>query len=142
MISVDISVLYQVVIFLVLWLVLSKLVFRPYITLLEDRERRTSGTSEDASELEEQAGRLKAMYEAKITEARNAAIAVRDAIIQEARRERERVLQAAREEAAVKLDRVRREVQTQMERERALLAAEANNIAQEMASKILGRRVG
>jgi len=142
MISLDYSTLYQIVIFLVLWPILTKLLFRPYLDLLEERERKTSGARHDTSELEREGARLRAEYEEKIRQARSAGVAARDAIIQEGRRERERLLQSAREEAALKLERVRREVQSQLERERSLMAGEVAVVAQEMASKVLGRRFG
>jgi F-type H+-transporting ATPase subunit b len=142
MISLDISILYQIVIFLVLWLILSKVLFRPYLDLLEEREHQTSGTRHETNELERDGARLKAEYDEKINQARSAGTAARDAIIQQARQERERLLQSAREEAARKLESVRRDVQSQLERERALMAAEVVGVAQEMASKVLGRRVG
>jgi F-type H+-transporting ATPase subunit b len=142
MISLDISVLYQIIIFLVLWLILSKVLFRPYLDLLEQRERRTSGARHDSSELEAEGARLKAQYEQKIAEGRAAGNSVKDAIVQEGRLEREKLLQQAREEAALTLGRARREVQMQLERERALLAAQVTEVASDMASKVLGRRVG
>jgi len=142
MISLDISILYQIVIFLVVWLMLSKVLFRPYLDLLEERERKTSGTRHDTSQLEHEGARLKAEYEEKITQARRAGIAAKDAIIRDGRQERERLLQQAREEAARTLESVRRDVQSQLERERELAAAEVAGVAQDMVSKILGRRVG
>jgi F-type H+-transporting ATPase subunit b len=142
MISLDISILYQIIIFLVLWLILSKVLFRPYLDLLEERERKTTGTTFDTSELELEGARLKAEYEGKIAAAKSAGTAVKDAIVQEGRRERENLLQQARGEAAILISNERREIQSQLERERDLAAAEAGDIAQDMVSKILGRRVG
>jgi F-type H+-transporting ATPase subunit b len=142
MISLDISILYQIVIFLMLWLILSKVLFRPYVGLLDERERQTGGARHDTGELEREGSRLRAEYEEKINQARSAATAVKDAIIQEARQEREKLLHGAREEAARKLDGVRREVQRELEKERTILAAEAAAVAQDMASKVLGRKIG
>jgi F-type H+-transporting ATPase subunit b len=142
MISLDISILYQILIFVALWLILSRVVFRPYLGLLDDRERQTSGARHYTDDLAHEAARLKAEYDEKISQARSAAAAVKDAIIQEARQERERLLHSAREEAARKLDTVRREVQSQLEKDRTILTAQVAAIAQDMASKVLGRRVG
>ena len=142
MISLDISILYQIVIFLVLWLILSKVLFRPYLDLLDERERRTGGTRHDTIDLEQAGARLKAEYEDKISQARSAGSAAKDAIIQEGRQERERLLQQAREAAARTLESARRDVQSQLERERDLAAAEVAGVAQDMVSKLLGRRVG
>jgi F-type H+-transporting ATPase subunit b len=142
MISLDISVVYQIIIFLLLWLALSKIVFRPYMNLLDERERRTTGAEHDSSELEHEGARLKAQYEEKIARARAAGTATKDAIVQEGRQERELMLQQARADAARTLESARREVQSQLESERQLLAAEVAEIARDMVSKVLGRRVG
>ena len=59
MISLDYSVVYQIVLFLVLWLILSKLLFRPYLGLLEERERKATGTEHDSTDLEHEGARLR-----------------------------------------------------------------------------------
>ncbi len=141
MISLDISILYQIVLFVVIWLVLSKVLFRPYLDLLEERERKTTGARHDSDELEHEGSRLKAEYEEKIAQAQNAGTAAKDNIVQVARQERERLLQQARAEAASILDSARRDVQVQLERERELAAAEVAAVAQDMVSKVLGRRI-
>jgi F-type H+-transporting ATPase subunit b len=142
MISLDISVLYQIIIFVLVWLALSKLLFRPYLNLLDERERRTTGAQHDSGDLEQQGAQLQAEYEEKIAQARAAGTAAKDAIVEEGRRERESQLQQARAEAARTLETARHEVQNQLERERQLLAAQVTEVAQDMVSKILGRRVG
>jgi F-type H+-transporting ATPase subunit b len=142
MISLDYSVVYQIVLFLVLWLILSKLLFRPYLGLLEEREHRTFGTQHDSTDLEHEGARLRAQYEEKIAQALADGYAAKEAILQEARQQRERVLNQAREEAMRMLEGVRREVESQIVKERQLAATEIRTIAQEMASKVLGRNVG
>jgi F-type H+-transporting ATPase subunit b len=141
MISLDYSVIYQIVLFLVLLIVLSKVLFRPYLILLEERERKTTGAQDDLGELEHEGARLRAQYEDKITQAQAAGYAAKEAILQEARQQREGVLTQARQEAVSILEGVRRELASQMQNERQLAAAEVRAIAQEMASKILGRNV-
>src|SRR3972149_5117614 len=68
MISLDISVVYQIVFFLVLWFVLSKVLFRPYLKLLEEREGKTAGAIHDTADLEREGARLKAQYEERIAQ--------------------------------------------------------------------------
>jgi F-type H+-transporting ATPase subunit b len=141
MISLDYSVVYQIVIFLVLWIILSKVLFRPYLNLLEQRERRTTGAQHDSTDLEHEGVRLRAQYEEKIAQAQAAGYAAKEAILQEARQQREKVLTQVREDAMRILEEVRRELASQVQRERQVVADEVRTIAQEMASKILGRNV-
>ena len=142
MISLDYSVVYQIVLFLVLWLILSKLLFRPYLGLLEERERKTIGTDHDSTDLEHEGARLRAQYEEKIAQAQADGYAAKEAILQQARQQREKLLNQAREEALAMLEGVRREVESQIQKERQLAATEIRTIAQEMASKVIGRSVG
>ena len=141
MISLDISVVYQIVFFLVLWFVLSKVLFRPYIKLLEEREAKTAGASHDAADLEREGARLKAQYEERIAQAQAGGGAAKEAILQEARQRREQVLSQARQEATATLEAARREVASQLAREQQLAATEVATVARQMASKILGRNV-
>lgn len=141
MISLDLSILYQIILFVALWLILNKILFQPYLRLLEERERRTIGAEHDSADLEHEGARLRAQYEEKIAQAQTAAYAAKDAILQEARQQREKILGEARAAAASKLEQARREISLALEKEKALAAAEAATVAGEMVSKVLGRKV-
>src|SRR4029077_18838542 len=97
MISLDYSVVYQIVLFLILWLILSKVLFRPYLGLLDERERRTIGTQHDSTDLEHEGARLRAQYEEKIAQAQADGYTAKEAILQQARQQRERVRHPVRE---------------------------------------------
>ena|SRR5262245_34267948 len=141
MISLDISILYQIILFIVLWLILSKILFQPYLRLLDERERKTTGAQHDSADLEHEGARLRAQYQEKITQAQATGYAAKDAILQDARQQREKVLAEARQQASQTLERVRGEIAAAMEQEKRLAAAEVATVAGEMASKVLGRRV-
>lgn len=141
MISLDISIVYQVILFVVLWLVLNKVLFQPYLKLLDERERRTSGAQHDSTELEHEGARLRAQYEEKIAQAQSVAAVEREAILQVAREEREKILGQARQDAEQTLAQRRQEIATALESERRLAAAEAATLAADIAGKVLGRRV-
>jgi F-type H+-transporting ATPase subunit b len=141
MISLDYSVVYQFVLFLLLWVILNRILFRPYLNLLEEREHKTTGAQHDSTDLEREGARLRAQYEEKIAQAQATGYAAKELIVQEARQQREKVLTQSREAATSMLEAVRQEVESQLQRERQLIAAEVQTLAHEMASKILGRDV-
>lgn len=141
MISLDISILYQIVLFIVLWLIVNKILFQPYLRLLEQREGRTTGAEHESADLEHEGSRLRAQYEEQISQAQIASYAAKEAIVQDGRQQREKILAEARQEAASQLDRVRREVALALERDQQLAALEAQAVAREMVSKVLGRPV-
>ena len=142
MIALDYTVLVQIVSFLFLWFLLTRLLFRPFVALLEERERRTDGIKAVAASLTAEAERLRAEYEGAIARARDEGAAVKESILQEARQGRERFLAEARGQAADRLAAVRDELQKELRRGRDLAAQEAEGIARQMAEKILGRKIG
>jgi F-type H+-transporting ATPase subunit b len=141
MISLDISILYQVILFVVLGLIVNKVLFQPYLKLLDERERKTTGSQHDSSELEQESARLLAQYEEKIAHAQSLAAAERERILQSAREQRERILSEARQEAEQTLAGRRQEIAAALVAERRLASAEAATIAADIASKVLGRKV-
>ena len=141
MIAVDYIVLIQVVAFLFFWFLLTRLLFRPFLGLLAERERRTEGVKAKAASLKEEGERLRKEYEYGISKARDEARAVKESIVQEGRQTRERLLTQAREEAARMLEAVREEIHKELQRGRELAQREADSIAQQMVEKILGRNV-
>jgi len=141
MINLDISIVYQIVLFLILWAILSKVLFKPYLGLLAEREHKTSGVQQDSGDLEREGQRLKSEYEDKIVQAQTVGYAAREAIVQEGRQQREKILSEGRDEAARMLEQIRKEIAETMDRERRFAAAEASHVAGAMVAKILGRSV-
>ena len=141
MISLDYSILLQMLLFVILWVILAKLLFQPYVSLLEERERRTEGAQEESSVLEEEGERLRVRYEESIAKARAAGAMAKEQILQAVREQREQLLNRAREEALEHLERTRRDIRNELSRQRETAAREAEIIAQDMVEKVLGRRV-
>lgn len=142
MIALDYTVVVQIIAFLILWYLLTRLLFRPFLDLLEERERRTEGVKAEADSFMAEAERLRAEYENRIGRARDEASALKEKIYQEALKTRENLLAQAREEAAQHFQRVREEIQKELEGGQELAAREGGVIAQQMAEKILARKVG
>ena len=142
MIHLDHSIVYQIVLFVVLWLILNKLLFQPYLRLLEEREHKTTGAQHDSVDLEHEGAKLKAQFDEQIAQGQAVGYAAKEAINQDARQQREKILGQARDEATRTLDQVRQEVAAAMEQEKRLAAAEVSAVAADMVHKVLGRRVG
>lgn len=141
MISLDISILYQALLFVALWLVLDKVLFRPYLQLLEEREYKTTGTQHDSADLEREGAELRTQYQEKIAQAQSAGYGAKATVVQAAHDEWEKIVGRAREEAANYLENTRREIAATLESERRLARVEAAAVASDMVSKALGRKV-
>ncbi len=141
MIELDYSLFIQIGLFLLLWVFLSRFVFRPFLRMLEQREQRTDGTLNDAQNLAEEAEQLKASYEQAIAKATEEGNAIKESIRHEAAQTREQLLAQARQETAHFLQTARTEIQVELEKGRATAVIEAEAIAQQMAEKILARKI-
>lgn len=143
MMAVDsiVTVLIQIVAFLALWFLLAKFLFKPFIALLEEREKRTEGLTAAAAALTVEVEKLRAEYESAIAKANEEGAAVKETILQEARRTRERLLAESRTQAAERLTAVREEIHKEINTGRELALQEAAAIARQMAEKVLGRKV-
>lgn len=135
------TVLVQIVAFLALWFFLSKILFKPFIALLEERENRTEGLKAAAALLVAEGERLRAEYESAIAKANEEGAAVKETILQEARQTRERLLAESRAQAAERMTAVREDIKKEMAKGRELALQEAAVIARQMAEKILERKV-
>jgi len=136
------TVLVQIVAFLALWFFLSKILFKPFIALLEERENRSEGLKAAAASLVAEGERLRADYESAIAKANEEGAAVKETLLQEARQTRERLLAESRAQAADRMTAVREDIKNEMAKSRALALQEAAVIARQMAEKVLGRMVG
>ena len=142
MIKLDYTFVVQIVLFLALLFLLRRLLFAPFLALLEEREKKTEGARGEAAALMAEGERLRADYESAITQAGNQGAALKEGILQEARGRRERILAEAREQATARLTMVREEVRQEMAKARQFAAREAEEIARQMAEKVLGRKIG
>jgi F-type H+-transporting ATPase subunit b len=142
MISLDYSVILQILFFLLFWFLMDRIIFKPFLGLLDERERRTEGAKAETAALIEDAERLRAEYESGTAKAQEEAEAVKEAILVDARRSREQLLAQAREEAGKMMERSRGEIRIELQKARELVLREAEAIARQMTEKILGRRLG
>jgi F-type H+-transporting ATPase subunit b len=141
MIDLDYSLFIQIGLFLLLWVFLSRFVFHPFLRMLEQREQRTDGTLNDAQNLAEEAEQLKASYEQAIAKSTEEGNAIKESIRREAAQTREQLLDQARQDTAHFLRTARTEIQVELEKGRATAVIEAEAIAQQMAEKILARKI-
>lgn len=141
MIAVDYTIFIQIGLFLVLWFLLARFVFRPFLRSLEDREKQTDGVLNEVQGLTEEAEQLKLTYEESIATATRDGQAIKEALRQEAHQAREKLLAESRGEAARFLENARREIEEELRRGREAARKEAEAIALQMAEKVLARKL-
>lgn len=122
-----------------LFLVLKKLLFKPVLQMIEDRQKEIDGMYLEAEESQQQAKALQTEYEAKFAQASlEAERLVKDAVLRGQSREDEIVRQANKE-----ADAIRQKASADIAQEKKKAVAEAkgeiSDLAMEIAEKMIGK---
>ncbi len=114
-------------------------VFKPLLRVLDEREARTAGTRTKAERLEQEAAAILARYEEAVREAREEGERGRRALLTEVRSETQREIASARRAAEERLESARAELDASLESARGALRGQAQELARQAASQVLGR---
>ena len=141
LIDIDLTVLVQFGLFLLLFVVANKLLFQPYLQLRERRKAGIEGARAEAERMTAQADAKLADYEKQLGVARNRANEEGRKVRAEAAAHEKDVTDKARAEARTALDEATAKMRTETEAARLQLLPQANTLAKQIASKLLGREV-
>lgn len=117
----------------------QQLVFKPLFRALDARAERIDGTRARARRLEEEAERILQRYEASVRATREESERARRGRLEEARAASQRAAAEARAEAERRIAEARAELASSLDEARAALRAEAEGLARQAASQVLGR---
>jgi F-type H+-transporting ATPase subunit b len=141
LIDFDNTALIQLVIFTVVGLAASRLLFRPYLKMREERSAGIEGARAEAERLSAQADAQMADYETKLAEARRRADSERRQVRSEAAQHQQEITDKARSEAVSALSSAKQQVSDKAQATRDELLPRAEDIGAEIASRLLGRKV-
>ncbi|MEM7409920.1 MAG: ATP synthase F0 subunit B [Myxococcota bacterium] len=125
--------------FVLLIFPVNAFVFQPLLRVLDEREERIAGTKTRAEQLEAQTREVLTRYERTIAETRETTEQKRRGALEEVRDEAQRETAAARSDAEQQIERARSEVASALEGARSGLRAQAEELARQAASQVLGR---
>jgi F-type H+-transporting ATPase subunit b len=141
LVDFDNTVFLQLGIFVIVALVLSRYVFRPYLALRAARDEGIVGARDAARRMDEQAKAQMTDYEARFNRARGAAAEERGKLRGEALARERQITEAARRSAQEVVEAARKQIETEAASARAQLEPRAQEIARTVARKVLGREV-
>lgn len=127
------------VLFVLLVIPANALLYKPIFRVLDAREARTVGTRKRAEKIMSDADDTLAHYERALREVREEAESDRKGHAATARQESALATAAARAEAEREMERARGEIAEALEQARQTLRSEAQGLASEAASRVLGR---
>ena len=141
LLDIDSTVFVMLGLFLLLALILTQWLWKPYLRVREERVRRVGGARAEAERLEaENAGRL-ARIEAQLTEARKAGHAERARVRAQALAREQQIVAEAQAAAHKMLAEASARLDATLAIERARLEVSATTLGREIAEKALGRRL-
>ena len=141
MIELNFTVIFQLAILLILMVALSKIVFKPFLRVLQKRRDWVEGAEKKARELQQRTEELWEQYRDSMSSAQAQGAAIRDEIRKQGLAKETEILQKAMEEANRFLEGMKAKIQEEGLAARAGLRLHAQNLSREMAEKMLGRSI-
>jgi F-type H+-transporting ATPase subunit b len=137
LISVNTSLILQVVNFLILLILLQRFLYRPLVTMLETRSATIQQRLAEAQAAREEAQRQLAEFEAKLQASQAEAQAARERALREAAETRERLMAEARREADRLLQGAQAQIAQEVRRAKGELQAEVGALATQIAERLI-----
>lgn len=136
--EINITLLVQLVMFLLLLSWLSKLLFKPMIRLFDEREKRIEGAQKEAAAMQVQAHERLMAIEEKIRQAQSDARKEMVSLKEEAAHYQQALLDKTKEESKAQLEAARNQLAANAEVVRQQLAAQTPQLRALVMQKILG----
>lgn len=137
----DVTMLVQIVFFLILLAVLKPTLFDPMLKLFEERERRIEGAKLQARKTDEASAGALSKYEAEMQKARASANLERDKLRAEGVKAENEILAKVRASTTKTLAEGRATLGEEVAAAKASLKADVAALAKDLAGRVLGREV-
>jgi F-type H+-transporting ATPase subunit b len=138
----DERIFYLIVLFVLLVFPVNKLLFHPIFRVLDERDARIEGARKRADAVSAEAEATLQRYRSGVRSARDEAESGRKQVLEQARREQAQLTGGARSEAEAEINRAREEVAGALTEARSQLREQAEALAREAATRVLGRSLG
>jgi len=141
LIDFDGTIVVQLVLFLVLFVIANRFLFQPYLQLRERRRAGIEGAREEAERMTAQADAKLADYEKQLAVARDRANDEGRKVRLDAAADERKLTDAAKANAQKAIDDAQATMRRETEAARAQLMPQADALARAISSKLLGREV-
>jgi F-type H+-transporting ATPase subunit b len=139
--NLDLTSLLILVILLVLFMALKALVFTPFLDDLDQRDVRTEQVRQTADELKIKADSLAEQYQAEIAQAHTQAQEARRVLRVAGLEDKDTRVAAAQKEANAHYESTSASLHSQFEKARTDALSQVDELARQITSKVLGRKV-
>ena len=141
MIDLDITLLYQIGGFFVLYFILNAVLYKPVLKILDERDKNIRGTKQEAEILEAELQKRLMDYEKKLNEAKARAQEERLRIRQEGLDKEREIIENERKDAHDSLLQAKTKLESEIKSTLIRLKDESRVISKGIAERILDRKV-
>ncbi|MBN1851043.1 MAG: hypothetical protein JW932_20955 [Deltaproteobacteria bacterium] len=141
MISINATLILQIIHILILVFILNRLMFRPIIRTTYERRKYIEDAKKQAMNMEEEARELMNKCIAIEKDARREAGHESARIKREALAVAEQIFDEARNKVSTIRDEINKEIDEQLEKAKQFLQSEAVSLADEITEKVISRRI-
>jgi len=141
LIEVNFTILIQAINFLLLIFILNKLLYKPILKNLEEREQRIEGQQQQAKKIVEDGQVLMGDYNQKLYNAKIDAMNTKNAARNEASEQANAVIEESRKKAEEIINQMQQQMTSEMAQAKKELEPELSVMAATIAQQILGRKV-
>ncbi len=137
----DATILVQIALIVVLLVFLKPLLFDPLLKLFEEREKKIDGAKLQARRMDEKSATALGEYEEAMAKARATAGGERERLREEGTKQETEILEAVRKKTELSMEVGRQKIEVELAAARAELKRDAESLARDVATRILGREV-
>lgn len=137
LISLDKSLIVQAVNFIILLVILTKLLYKPFLAKMEERTQAIKKSLDEAQAARAEAARQQEENEARLRSAHAEAAAIRAQALKEAAEEQRKLVDAARAESQRLIATAKAQLDADVRRAREELRKEVGDLATAVAEKLI-----
>jgi len=140
-VSIDYTVILQIINFLLLIFILNLLLYKPILGIIEKRQKQFDDSQEEIKRLNDDAEKKMLEYEEKSRQAKLAAMDLKTQAMAEGAEKAKGIIDAVRGEIPKIIEGFNEKLGKEVDEARKILTGQSQKISKEIAEKVLGRSV-
>ena len=140
LISINETLIVQVVGFLIFLFVINRIMFRPLQNVMSDRDIHIEGIKQDIVQAQKEVESFASQIQEQDTAARQEAFGIKDQIEAAGSQQAKEIFESVKREIAANSQKIQEEIAVRIAEERQSLEKESQNLAMSIVEKILDRR--
>lgn len=141
MVSLDYTILVQMVNFIILIFILNALLYKPILGIIDKRKQKMDESDSEIKRMNQTVEQKMAEYEEKVRLAKVDAMEQKNAIVKEGSDVAKGIIDAVRGEIPAMMEQFHAKMGKEVEEARAILHSQSQKISLDIAEKVLGRSI-